>query len=171
MIVTEKLAVMDELKKILPSILSPLEAFHEMSEVLKNVTYSDRVTLFAYDPEIQMLASLVAQGLETTLYLELGQGIVGQCALKGEAIAASDVDDDHTFHPDVDMTSGYITYNTLAVPILDDEGTLLGVFQLLNKELGNYDATDIRIASIMAKMSVDYLKASASSRPLLRSIK
>ena len=155
---TEKLSLIDELQNEISSLgVDKNKLFEPLVQVCKQITASDRASLFLYNDETKLIVSEVAQGLSEKIYIELGEGLVGKCALSKEPIIESNVDDSQSFNSDIDMTSGYITCNTLTLPILGEDDNLLGVIQLLNKELGNYDSMDVKLLSSIASLAAKYI--------------
>ncbi|MFC1976500.1 response regulator [Chloroflexota bacterium] len=75
------------------------------------------------------------------LRMELGQGIVGWVAQRGESIIVPSVADDPRFSSDVDDKTGFQTSAVLAVP-LRVRDMVIGVVELVNKLTGEFDADD-----------------------------
>jgi len=116
---------------------------HEMlrSLTLKTgeVIGADRTTIYLLDEEKNELWSLVAKGYgNSTLEIRIpvGQGIAGEVAQTKEVINIPyDFYDDSrsTASREWDKKSGYRTYTMLVLPLLDEQGSLVAVAQLLNK--------------------------------------
>ena len=65
------------------------------------------------------------------------QSIAGYCAITGEILNIKDVYNipekvPYAFNPDFDLKNDYTTRSTLAVPMADPSGKVLGVLQLIN---------------------------------------
>lgn len=65
------------------------------------------------------------------------QSIAGYCAITGEILNIKDVYNipekvPYAFNPDFDLKNDYTTRSTLAVPMADPSGKILGVLQLIN---------------------------------------
>ncbi len=75
--------------------------------------------------------------------LPIGKGLAGFVAEKGETILIPDTYADPRFNPEIDKQSGYRTRNMLCMPMKNKDGKLIGVFQLLNKKEGAFDAEDV----------------------------
>ncbi|KNC50844.1 cAMP and cAMP-inhibited cGMP 3',5'-cyclic phosphodiesterase 10A [Thecamonas trahens ATCC 50062] len=76
-------------------------------------------------------AGLVRDGAE--IRFPITAGIAGAVASTGKLVNIPDAYADPRFNPEVDKRTGYRTRSILCAPILDQEGKLLGVAQLVNK--------------------------------------
>jgi RND family efflux transporter MFP subunit len=87
------------------------------------------------------------EGLE----LELGAGIVGDVALKGEPELVADARSDPRFIHQVDEATGFRTRSVLTAP-LRAKGEVLGAFQVLNKQSdgGRFDTQDMALLNGLA---------------------
>ena len=150
---TEKLSIVTQLQEDLAQCSEyTYKDLSNLNHSAQQITESDRSTIFIYNSESDMLESYVAKGLPSKIYVALGEGIVGRCAEIKELIVENDVDTTKTFQADIDLSSGYVTKNTLVVPILGTNNALLGVIQVLNKN-GNYDETDERLLMSLAEIA------------------
>ena len=71
------------------------------------------------------------------------QGIAGAVVASGELINISDAYEDDRFDRSVDDASGFRTRSILCLPLVGQEGHVLGVAQILNKQNGTpFDAGD-----------------------------
>jgi signal transduction histidine kinase len=106
-------------------------------------TDADRGTVYMVDAIKQELWSKVLQGDNMVeIRLPMGKGIAGYVAQTGEAINIPDAYSDPRFNPEVDKGSGYRTRNILCMPMRNKDGTIIGVFQLLNKSEEAFTADD-----------------------------
>ncbi len=71
--------------------------------------------------------------------LPVGRGIAGWVAMAGQGIAVGDVSRDTRFARDVAEATDYVPQSILAVPLLDEEGGVLGVLEVLDPQLGTDD--------------------------------
>lgn len=118
------------LKRLVDAIVVELEA--------------DRGTIFMVDPAREELVSVAAHLPELAeIRLPVGDGIAGSVAASGEAELVADVDRDERFRRDFDERTGYQTDSTIAAPLLNDRGQVLGVVQLLNRRDGRFTRTDL----------------------------
>ncbi|MGF1458132.1 MAG: diguanylate cyclase [Leptolyngbyaceae cyanobacterium] len=114
-----------------------LQAFaRKVGEILG----ADRTTVFLADQKRQELWSTVATGSHPHAHYEIrlpwNQGIAGEVAGScGSVNIPFDFYDDHrsAAAKDIETQTGYRTYTMLALPVLDRQGQLLAVIELLNK--------------------------------------
>jgi adenylate cyclase len=76
-----------------------------------------------------------------TFRLQLGQGIAGHVAARGEAVIVNDTEKSMQFFPVIDEVSGFRTRSALCVPMIS-QGRVIGVIEVLNKVSGHFDAND-----------------------------
>lgn len=106
-------------------------------------TDADRGTVYLIDSIKNELWSKVLGGENMIeIRLPIGKGIAGYVAQTGETINIPDAYNDPRFNPDVDKRSGYLTRNMLSMPMKNKDGKIIGVFQLLNKKVGSFEADD-----------------------------
>ena len=138
--VTDKILYINRLETFIANkSVQTRDVYNEITKAAQKVSHSDRASLFIFNQKTQHLETYVAQGLPTKIEVLIGEGIVGTCAKTKKAIIENDVDASHHFNATIDLGSGYVTTDTLAVPILDNNKELLGVIQVLNKEMLHYD--------------------------------
>jgi len=129
--VTRQLAVTIEL----PALLASVE------RAARQVLRCERASVFLYDAKEQELYSKVATGVEQ-LRIPATQGITGQVVRTREVINVPDAYADPRFNPEVDKQTGFKTRNLLTFPLIDHDGELVGVLQLLNKRGDSFDEHD-----------------------------
>lgn len=123
---------------------------------LTEVINADRGTLYLLDKEKGQLVSQVLQdttGRLTEIRLELGQGIAGHVAQTGKTVNIRSVAEDPHFANYFDHISGYQTESMLCTPMLNNEGQIVGVVQLLNKYGGGFTRRDETIVSVLASQA------------------
>ena len=99
------------------------------------ISRRQRCNIRIVDTEAGQLYTTVAHG-EGEIRLGLTHGLVGACVTGGESIVVNDAPADERFLGRVDEESGYITHSVLVIPLRTAEGTVIGVFQALNKPGG-----------------------------------
>ncbi len=117
-----------------------------IQEMLRSITLktgellnADRTSIFLLDETTNELWSFVAQGEQSQpleIRLSIEQGIAGEVARSKQKINIPyDFYDDHrsSSAKEYDQRTGYRTYTMLALPLLDEQGNLVAVVQLLNK--------------------------------------
>ena len=117
-----------------------------------------RCTIYLKDVEKNELWSKIAQGrgLEhTEIRVPLnGNGVISICARTGETINLPNAYEDPRFCMDVDMVTDFRTHTLLAVPLKNNSGRVLGVFQVANKSDGNpFDKKDEGILLLLATLA------------------
>jgi phosphoserine phosphatase len=149
----------------LPEILAVI--INAMRDTLE----AERATVFEHDPTTDELFSTVAHGLrptaptdatpspaEATIRIPIGTGLAGQCARQRIVLNVPDAYADPRFNPQVDRRTGFRTRSILAIPLLDPDGALIGVTQVLNKRSGPFDEDDERIAAALASLAAVAMK-------------
>ncbi|HUW81615.1 MAG TPA: GAF domain-containing SpoIIE family protein phosphatase [Phycisphaerae bacterium] len=142
--VTRQLAVTPELPALLRSV----------ERAARKVLRCERASVFLYDRDRQELYSKIATGLDE-LRIPANRGISGEVVQTRQVINVPEAYADSRFNPDVDKQTGFRTRNMLTFPLIDFDGNLVGVLQLLNKIGGTFDEYDERLgASLCAQVAV-----------------
>lgn len=96
-------------------------------------------------------AAASGEGSEAVLGLrmDLGQGIAGWVAQKGEPIIVPDVYTDDRFFADMDKQSGFTTQSILCVP-LQTKGHTIGAIEVMNKKRGTFNKEDLSLLQSLA---------------------
>jgi len=149
--------------------------------ITTEVLDADRSTLFLHDAERRELWSKVAEGMdERSIRIAEDEGIAGAVFSSGETINIADAYSDGRFNPEVDRVTGYRTRSILCVPVVTNEGRVIGVVQALNKRGGPFNARDEKrlhalaaqaaIALENARLFEDVLNARNYSESILKSL-
>ena len=122
-----------------------------------------RCTIFLKDGEQKELWSKIAQGrgLEhTEIRLPLdGNSIVSTVARTGQSINLPNAYEDERFSMAVDMVTDFRTHTMLAVPLKNNAGKVLGVFQVANKADGKpFDKKDEGILLLLATLAASSIE-------------
>lgn len=117
-----------------------------------------RCTIYLKDVEKNELWSKIAQGrgLEhTEIRVPLsGSGVISLVARTGETINLPNAYEDPRFSMDVDMVTDFRTHSMLAIPLKNNSGKVLGVFQVANKADGSpFDKKDEGILLLLATLA------------------
>jgi phosphoserine phosphatase RsbU/P len=160
--VTRRLAAPFEL----PSLLS------EVTAAACQVLHAERASVWLHDAAVGELVLTVASDLRE-LRIPLSHGLVGACARDRVPVNVPDCHADARFDSTVDCRSGFHTRCALTMPLIDHEGTLVGVLQMLNKQGGVIGAADQALAEALAAqcavaLARVRLKAQAIEAALLR---
>ncbi len=123
-----------------------------MADMGKKLILADRCTLWLLDEGKKMLWTKVAHGLDR-VEIPYHAGFVGHAVLTGESILVEDAYKDARFLPDVDRQTGYRTKAVLCIPIQNQEGTIIGAYQAINK---------MTLTSVFNEKDLKYLSLAAS---------
>ena len=132
----------------LSGTLELVELMQIIMRKAREITDSERSTLFLIDPETGELWSKVAEGQAAEIRVPRGQGIAGQVATTGQALNIPDAYAHPLFNQEVDQKTGFRTRNILCMPMRDSEGTTIGVTQVINKKAGPFTEADERILAL-----------------------
>ncbi|MDW7773095.1 MAG: GAF domain-containing protein [Desulfobulbaceae bacterium] len=86
--------------------------------------------------------------------LEMGQGISGAVAARGEPIIANRASESSNFYSQIDEITGFATRSVLCVPMIS-QGRVIGIIEVLNKREGDFTEDDKGILqSIASSVSI-----------------
>ena len=149
--------VTNESRRFLDSIaLATDEAFRSMldralrtfTRKLGRILDAERASLFLADPERDELWLTIAEEADTgvtELRVPASSGVAGYAARTAETVRVDDAYADPRFNPDLDRQTGFRTRTILCVPLLNAQGEVFAVSQLLNRRDGKpFDAEDER---------------------------
>jgi len=115
----------------------------DMATVTTQLLDADRATIFIVDRERGEIWSRVALGTGAgEIRQAIGVGIAGMVAATGETINIADAYDDPRFNPEPDRRTGYRTKTLLTFPMTGQNGRVIGVFQVVNKNGGEFTSDD-----------------------------
>ena len=122
-----------------------------------------RCTIYLKDAERNELWSKIAQGrgLEhTEIRVPLdGETVTSIVARTGQTINLADAYEDKRFSMAVDMVTDFRTHTLLAVPLKNNSGKVLGVFQVANKADGSpFDKKDEGILLLLAPLAASSIE-------------
>mgnify|MGYP000877262772 CR=1 FL=1 len=132
------------------------EFLHQLVDRIARAMQADRGTLYLVDFSRNELFSRAAHLPELKqIRLKLGQGAAGHVAQHGELVNLPAAHGEKRFNPDIDKLTGYRTSSMLAVPLVDEQRTVFGVLQVLNRLGGGvFDGDDEkRLTEIAAQVS------------------
>jgi len=141
----------------------------ETSKVL-NV---ERSTVFLHNRKTDELWSFVAEGEPNEIRFSADQGIAGSVFQTTKTIILNNVSDDERFNKDIDNTTGFITRNMITAPIINPSGKCIGVFQVINKESGNFrndDAEFLQIVAAEAAVTIENVRLLESRKRMFDSL-
>ena len=127
-----------------------------ISEYAKQASGAERCSIFIYNPQLQMLWTTLADGVEKIMIHE-DDGIVGNTLKEGKPILVNNPYEDERFFHAVDNKTGFVTENIASIPIFDSHRHVIGVFQLLNK-LGGFSREDAKFMIFFAHYISGYIE-------------
>ncbi|MDD3344515.1 MAG: HD domain-containing protein [Sulfurospirillaceae bacterium] len=137
--------------KSLDSVLSSMAAY------ARDIINADRCSIFIYDSKTDELISKVSQDI-APIRISARKGVAGYAALSKETHIVVDAYNDYRFNPDVDKKTGYLTKSILAVPLLDNNENILGVFQALNKKNSVFTNQDAEILLLISNYTASAIE-------------
>lgn len=125
-----------------------------MADLGRTLVMADRCSLWLLDEANNQMWTKVAHGVDE-LRMPLGVGFVGHSARSGEPLLVDDAYNDPRFNPAVDRQTAYRTRSVLTIPVKDNEGKVMGVFQAVNKRTvsGVFSLNDLERLSLTATYS------------------
>jgi len=110
-------------------------------------TGAERGSLFLNDEKAGELYSRIANGVRSRgIRFSNSEGIAGHVFQSGKADSITDVYSDERFNAEIDRKTGFTTRSILCVPLRNTKNEIIGVVQLLNKVVGDFDERDHNIA-------------------------
>ena len=110
---------------------------------------ADRASIFLLDREKLELWSIVTLD-GTVIRFDARLGIAGAAAMTGQKINVEDAYQDPRFYKKIDGRTGYRTRSLLVVPLKNQDGEVIGTFQLLNKGGGVFNKSDEEVLQALA---------------------
>jgi phosphoserine phosphatase RsbU/P len=138
----------------------------EVVAAARQLLEAERGSVFLYDEPADELVMTVVEDIEP-IRVPMGHGIAGHCARERRLINVHDCYSDPRFNREVDRASGYRTRCMLSVPLVGQDGRLVGVLQLLNRRSGVFDAQDEQTASALAAQCAMALQRAQDTEALL----
>jgi response regulator RpfG family c-di-GMP phosphodiesterase len=129
-----------------------------MNDLGKEILVCDRCTLWLVEQD--EVWTKVAHGLEE-LRMPKSRGLVGECVTSGLSLIVNDPYNDPRFNQEVDQITGYQTDSILVLPLFKNDGTLLGVYQAINKSIKGegFTKNDVQRLQLIATFSSKSLES------------
>ncbi|MFC1875655.1 GAF domain-containing protein [Thermodesulfobacteriota bacterium] len=139
----EKIAILFDVSTAVARTLDLDTLFVEIVHRISKALNAERSTLFLIDKKNRELWSKVAQRSELTeIRIPLDKGLSGYVAKTGEVLNIGHAYQDTRFLPIVDEQTGFKTQMVLCVPIVNRQGDIIGVTEVINKKNGAFDKED-----------------------------
>ena len=141
----------------------PTEAMGSIVVQISDLLDADRTTIYQLDEETDMLIGLAVQGesKESSISVGIpnGRGLAGLVASKKLVINLADAYSHDDFDVRFDKLTGYRTRSVLCVPMLNASGVVIGVVQVLNKNIGIFSLEDQQLLCALAAQAAITLEA------------
>ena len=129
---------------------------------------AEAASIALFDATTDRLVFRVAAGSQgegvVGLAIPPDEGIAGYVFTTGQPLALSDVARDSRFGRSAAEQTGYVPRSLVAVPLIDDEGTL-GVLEVLDKrDEAAFNLHDVELASVFARQATVAIRASRVER-------
>ncbi|NOQ30384.1 MAG: GAF domain-containing protein [Helicobacteraceae bacterium] len=155
---TQKLIEVEKLKDYLKSCSTECTDIYEvLTTSARDISSSERASIYFYNKENNSLETYIAQGLSIKIQVHANESLAGLCATSKKPVLENDVDVSSHFNSSVDLENGFVTINTLCIPILDFHDNILGVLQVLNKLPDGYSETDEEIIVDIANSVAEFI--------------
>jgi adenylate cyclase len=151
----QELAFLD----IVADITSQLDLDQLLQRVMTEATRilgAERSTLFLHDEKTRELFSRVAMGAKIgEIRFPDHAGIAGTVFATGKTVNIPHAYADLRFNPSFDKQTGFFTRSILCTPLINKQGTIIGVTQVLNKSGGAFSAEDeSRLKAFTAQVAI-----------------
>ena len=148
-----------EFLNVVSEITSELELTRLLQRVIMEATRmlgAERSTLFINDDKTNELFSYVGEGLDSVeIRLPNHAGIAGAVFTSGSTVNIPYAYADLRFNPSFDKQTGFFTRSILCVPVINKNGNVIGVTQVLNKKAGVFtDEDESRLRAFTAQIAI-----------------
>ena len=129
---------------------------------------AEAASIALYDPARNLLVFRVAAGAQgqgvVGLEIAPDRGLVGYVFSGGQALAIADVRADPRFGRSFAEQTEYVPRSIVAVPLLDERGTI-GVLEVLDKRSeASFSLRDVELAGVFARQATVAIRASRVER-------
>jgi serine/threonine-protein kinase len=148
---SERLQMLGDMSRQLMAVTDLNQLLYLLGETASRLANAELATIYLVDRARGEVRSKVKLGSDIgDICIPLGVGIAGTVATTGQMINLPDPYADPRFHPGIDRRTGFKTRNLLTLPMIARSGEVIGVFQILNKRRGAFDADDEEVLSALA---------------------
>lgn len=142
----------------------PLQAVAELAVAVLD---SQAASIALHDPAADRLVFVAAwgpaAGAVVGIDIDAAAGIAGYAFTTGQPIAVAEATTDPRFDRTVAEATGYVPGSLLAVPLLDQFGSL-GVLEALDRRGGAFTLRDLELAGSIAAQATAVVRAERRSR-------
>ncbi len=149
-----------EFLDVVSQISSEIELSPLLQKIMSTITTmldADSSTLFINDEATNELYTEVGEGLGKKDVIRFPNhiGIAGAVFQSGQVMNIPYAYADLRFNPTFDKQTGYFTRSVLCVPVINKEGKVIGVSQVLNKRGGVFtDEDEKRLKAFTSQISI-----------------
>ncbi|MBF0564200.1 MAG: GAF domain-containing protein [Nitrospirae bacterium] len=148
-----------EFLNVVADITSEIELGTLLRKVMSEATkmlQAERSTLFLNDDKTNELWSLVGEGIGATqIRFPNHLGIAGAVYTSGKSVNIPYAYADLRFNPAFDKKTGFFTRSILCTPVVNKQGRVIGVTQVLNRRGGPFtDEDESRLRAFTAQISI-----------------
>ena len=148
-----------EFLDVVADITSEIELGTLLRKVMSEATrmlHAERSTLFLNDEKSDELWSLVGEGIGATeIRFPNHLGIAGTVFTSGQSVNIPHAYADLRFNPAFDKQTGFFTRSILCTPVVNKDGKVIGVTQVLNKHGGPFtDEDESRLRAFTAQVAI-----------------
>jgi GAF domain-containing protein len=119
-----------------------------ISDEAKELVGAQRCSMFIVDNDDEMLWTTHSDGMGKII-VALDSGIVGATYKSKTPQVVNRSYEDERFLPNIDKKSGYVTKNMITIPVFDSKRAVVGIIQLLNKEI-DFSEEDVQTLTFFA---------------------
>ena len=153
-----------EFMELVGEISSELELSSLLSKIIATITTmleAERSSLFINDEKTNELYTMVGEGLSEEIRFPNHMGIAGAVFTSGETVNIPHAYADLRFNPGIDKTTGFFTRSMLCAPVINKDGKIIGVSQVLNKQGGGFTEEDVlKLTAFTSQISIGIENAS-----------
>jgi len=117
---------------------------------------AQRCSIYVVDADKNRLWTRAAMG-EERITIPIDTGIAGAVVQSGLIINVPDAYADPRFNQEVDRKTGFRTTTILAAPMINHDGDMIGVFQLLNSNHGPFNEEDEELIQAVSGFAANAL--------------
>jgi len=148
-----------EFMSVVSEVSTEIQLGALLQKIMATVTKmlnAERSTLFVNDEKTKELYTEIGEGLGATqIRFPNHLGIAGAVFASGRSVNIPHAYADLRFNPGFDKQTGFFTRSILCTPVLNKDGKMIGVTQVLNKRGGPFTAEDeARLKAFTAQVSI-----------------
>lgn len=148
-----------EIMSVVSEVSTEIHLSALLQKIMATVTKmlnAERSTLFVNDDKSNELYTEIGEGLGATqIRFPNHLGIAGAVFTSGQSVNIPHAYADLRFNPEFDKKTGFFTCSILCTPVVNKDGKIIGVTQVLNKRGGPFTGEDeARLKAFTAQVSI-----------------